>query len=164
MKFFIFFILSVFCTSLLHAQAKIGDNKTIIQPGSLLELESASKGFLNVRMTTAEMLSVPVSVASRGMMVYNIDSSCLCVYNGSTWKNMCKGQNSTQHKAIYTANAGDAIFNTPQMIRDEQDIQVFRNGVQVNFTATPGTSFITLEAAAICKQDDEIKIVQLGNP
>lgn len=164
MKFFLFLTISVFCTFLLHAQAKIGENKTSVQPGSLLELESNSKGFLNVRMTTAEMLSVPVSAASRGMMVYNIDSSCLCVYNGSAWKNMCTGQSSTQYKAIYTANAGDAVFNTPRVIRDEQEIQVFRNGVQVNFTATPGTSFITLEAAAICKKDDEIKIIQLGNP
>ncbi|MBL7712245.1 MAG: hypothetical protein JNL13_07280 [Chitinophagaceae bacterium] len=164
MKGFICIIVFVFSASLLHAQVKVGENRTTIQPGSLLELESTGKGFLNVRMSTAEMLSVPVSAASRGMMVYNTDSLCLCVYNGTNWKNMCKGQSSIQQKATYTANAGDAVFATPQVVRDEQDIQVFRNGVQVNFTATPGSSFITLEAAAICKKDDEIKIIQFVNP
>lgn len=164
MKRCLCFIVFVLSAHLLHAQAKIGENRTVIQPGSLLELESTGKGFLNVRMTTAEMLAVPVSAASKGMMVYNIDSLCLCVYNGSVWKSMCRGQSVSQYKVIYTANAGDAVFNTPQVVRTEQDIQVFRNGVQVNFTATPGSSFITLEAAAVCKKDDEIKIVQLVNP
>jgi hypothetical protein len=163
-KNFYILVSFIFLSSLSYGQAKIGDNRTSLQPGSLLELESTNKGLLNVRMTTAQMISVPVSAASRGMMVYNIDSSCLCVYDGAVWKSMCKGQASRQYKAVYTANAGDVVFNAPQIISNEQEVQVFRNGVQVNFTAAIGTNSLTLEPGAICKQDDEIKIVQIVHP
>lgn len=156
----IFFLIS----GKVNGQAKFGDNRTVIQPGSLMELESTDKGFLNIRLNTTQMLAVPVSAASRGMMVYNTDSVCLCLYTGSSWKNMCKGQSSRQFKVQYVANLGDATFTTPQTIDDTQNVQVFRNGVQINFTASVGSNLITVESAAVCKQDDEIKIVQLVNP
>ncbi len=154
----------LFSNGVSFAQAKFGDNRTVIQPGSLMELESTNKGFLNIRLNTTQMLAIPVSAASRGMMVYNTDSVCLCLYNGAAWKNMCKGQSSRQFKVQYVANLGDATFTTPQPIDDTQNVQVFRNGVQINFTATVGSNVVTVESAAVCKQDDEIKIVQLVNP
>jgi hypothetical protein len=159
-----FFIVLALCSNAAFAQIKLGDNRTVIQPGSLIELESTNRGFLNIRLNTTQMLAIPVSAASRGMMVYNIDSACLCVYNGSVWKDLCKGQQSKQLKAVYIANAGDSAFLSPDIIYDEDHVQIFRNGVQINFTATIGTKNIKLESAAYCKQDDEIKIVQLVNP
>lgn len=148
----------------MFAQIKLGDNRTVIQPGSLIELESTNRGLLNIRLNTTQMLSIPVSAASRGMMVYNIDSSCLCLYNGTVWRNMCKGQYSNQLKAVYIANNGDSTFICPGIITNDNHVQVFRNGVQVNFTATIGTNVLKLEPDAFCKKDDEIKIVQLINP
>ncbi|MES2480115.1 MAG: hypothetical protein V4561_13590, partial [Bacteroidota bacterium] len=88
-KLFLLLFLLLFASDKIWAQAKFGDNRTIIQPGSLVELESTDKGFLNVRMTTTQMLTIPVTAASKGMMVYNTDSVCLCVYTGSVWKNIC---------------------------------------------------------------------------
>lgn len=148
----------------MFAQIKLGDNRTVIQPGSLIELESTNRGLLNIRLNTTQMLSIPVSAASRGMMVYNIDSSCLCLYNGTVWRNMCKGQYSNQLKAVYIANTGDSTFICPSIITNDNHVQVFRNGVQVNFTATIGTNVLKLEPDAFCKKDDEVKIVQLINP
>jgi hypothetical protein len=159
-----FFIVLALCSNAAFAQIKLGDNRTVIQPGSLIELESTNRGFLNIRLNTTQMLAVPVSAASRGMMVYNTDSACLCVYNGANWKNLCKGQSSRQYKIVYTANNGDSTFLAPELIDSEENVQIFRNGVQINFTATIGTKNVKLESAAYCKQDDEIKIVQLVNP
>ena len=144
------------------AQAKIGDNKTSIQPGSLVELETTNKGFLNVRLTTTQMLSIPVTAASRGMMIYNTDSVCLCLYNGTAWRNMCQFQ-SYQKRILYIANAGDSVFLSPEIILDENNVQVFRNGVQINFNATIGTKILKVEPEAVCRKDDEIKIVQTIN-
>ena len=155
----LFFSLVLLCGEA-SAQAKIGDNKKEIQPGSLLELESSNKGVLNVRMNTSQMLSIPVSSVSNGMMVYNTDSTCICLYTGSVWKNMCRGD-TRQQKAMYTAASGDSLFLCPATIYDDRFVQVFRNGVQVNFTATIGTRQIKLEPAAVCDAADEIKIVQL---
>jgi hypothetical protein len=157
-----FLLLTICCAFNASGQAKIGDNKTVIQPGSLLELETTNKGLLNVRLNTTQMLSVPVSAASKGLMVYNTDSACLCLYDGTNWKNMCTS-NVRQAKTTYIANTGDYIFNAPEIIYSENNVQVFRNGVQINFSATLGTNIVQLEADAICKKDDEIKIIQLVN-
>ena len=167
MHFFRVLIFSIFLVLIslsVFAQIKLGDNRTVIQPGSLIELESTNRGLLNIRLNTTQMLSIPVSAASRGMMVYNIDSSCLCLYNGTVWRNMCKGQYLNQLKAVYIANTGDSTFICPSIITNDNHVQVFRNGVQVNFTATIGTNVLKLEPDAFCKKDDEIKIVQLINP
>jgi hypothetical protein len=147
-----------------QAQAKFGDNRTSIQPGSLMELESTNKGFLNIRLNTTQMNSISVSAASRGLMIYNTDSACLCLYNGSAWKSMCNTKGSRQMKVKYVANAGDSTFLCPDIVDDPDKVQVFRNGVQINFNATVGTKNVKLELEAYCKQDDEIKIVQLVNP
>lgn len=145
------------------AQAKFGDNRTAIQAGSLVELESTNKGLLNVRLNTTQMLSIPVTTASNGMMIYNTDSACICVYNGSNWRSLCGASKTKIKKIVYTAKAGDLIFNSPDIVNDENNVQVFRNGVQVNFNATIGTNVLTLELEAICKKDDEIKIIQSTN-
>lgn len=146
------------------AQIKLGDNRTLVQPGSLIELESTNRGLLNIRLNTSQMLSIPVTASSRGMMIYNTDSSCLCLFNGTVWRSLCNAQNVRQLKAIYTASAGDSLFLCPEIVQDEQYVQVFRNGVQVNFTATIGTKNVKLETEAHCKANDEVKIVQLVNP
>lgn len=150
----------VSCCGQASAQAKIGDNKTIIQPGSVLELEATNKGLLNVRLNTAQMLSIPVTAASNGMMVYNTDSACVCLYTGSAWRNLCKGT-TRQQRALYIAAGGDSTFLCPEIIYSDNYVQVFRNGVQVNFTATIGSRLIKLEREAFCKKDDEVKIIQL---
>ncbi|NWL03029.1 hypothetical protein DM790_19575 [Flavobacterium collinsii] len=67
-------------------------------------------------------------------------------------------------KEELTAVFGQKDFDTPQPITSLDKIQVFRNGVEINFTATLGTSQVTLQLYAdtngACLQGDEIKIYQ----
>ena len=68
---FSFFLLVVLALPI-YAQNKIGDNPTVIQPGSLLELESLTKGLLLPRIKLNDLNSwtldgTPVS----GMVVFN---------------------------------------------------------------------------------------------
>jgi len=51
-------------------------------------------------------------------------------------------------------------FETPEVITDLKKIQVFRNGINVEFTRVDDTH-IDLEDQAACYVDDEIKIIQL---
>lgn len=162
--FFFLFVVLVTQANMASAQIKLGDNRTLVQPGSLIELESTNRGLLNIRLNTSQMLSVPVTAASRGMMIYNTDSSCLCLFNGSNWRSLCNTQSSRQLKLVYTASTGDSTFLCPEIVLDEQNVQIFRNGVQVNFTATIGTKNVKLETEAHCKANDEVKIIQLIHP
>ncbi|KAF2515553.1 collagen-like triple helix repeat-containing protein [Flavobacterium foetidum] len=67
-------------------------------------------------------------------------------------------------KQELTAVGGQKDFPTPLPITSLDKIQVFRNGVEINFTATTGTSQLTLQLYAdtngACLEGDEIKIYQ----
>jgi hypothetical protein len=53
-------------------QVKIGDNATLVNPNSLLELESTNKGLLMPRLALTDISSSsPLSVHIAGMIVYN---------------------------------------------------------------------------------------------
>lgn len=67
----------------------------------------------------------------------------------------------TQKKEIIiTATDGQLVFTTPLNITSKDKIDVYRNGVRINFTTVNNTS-IKLEPEAICYKDDKIRIVQL---
>ncbi len=65
---------------------------------------------------------------------------------------------------VHKANQGDVSFPTPYIITSADKIQVYRNGTEIDFSATAGTSTITLKPDAMfdsgCFAGDEIKIYQ----
>lgn len=69
------------------------------------------------------------------------------------------GTNVFQLIAIVSAN-GQKQFATPHKITDIKKIQVFRNGINVEFTQVDDTH-IELENQAACYAEDEVKIIQL---
>ncbi len=72
-----------------NAQVKIGSNPAIINPASILELESTSKGFLPPRMLYAQKILIPNPPA--GLIIWCIDcgtSGELQVFNGKEWTNL----------------------------------------------------------------------------
>jgi hypothetical protein len=72
-KLALLFLLIVF-TQLAKAQVKVGDNPTIINKGSILELESADKGVLFPRIALTNTTTWSLATGSlpvAGMVVYN---------------------------------------------------------------------------------------------
>ena len=61
---------------------------------------------------------------------------------------------------IVIANSGQTQFTTPFPISDIKKIEVFRNGVGVDFTAVDSNT-IELEIEATCHQDDRVRIIQI---
>ena len=75
--------------SMVYAQIKAGDNQFTIDPASLIEIESTSKGFLPSRMTTVQRdLQTQWKLAH---VIYNTTDSCLQVYNGTSWNCFAEG-------------------------------------------------------------------------
>lgn len=77
-------------TAFANAQVKIGDNPNTINPNSLLELESANKGFLTPRVALVSLTSsAPLTGAvPAGMMVYSIGGTIadgIYVWDGTKW-------------------------------------------------------------------------------
>lgn len=75
--------------------------------------------------------------------------------------------NSTRKIEVYTASENQNTYTTPFPISDTDKIQVFRNGVEIDFRATVNTNSITLDFSKYsddkitsCFAGDEIKIYQ----
>lgn len=217
----------VLCASPLYAQVKIGENLQVIDPASLLELESTQRTLVLTRVSTVQMNAI---TPLNGAVVYNTDVNCIFVYTGQVWRSLCDpgtitnptannglsinttntvklGGTLIQPTTIETDNTntlsihgletimdptamvvlldasdelkktplnslaqrtetvtiafnGQNQFATPQTITDIHKIDVYRNGIKINFTAI-GTNMIQLESNVVCFDNDEIKIVQL---
>ena len=65
-----------------------------------------------------------------------------------------------REETIITATPGQNQFPTPQTITNIDHIDVYRNGVKINFSAV-GPNLIELQADVICFANDEIRIVQI---
>ena len=72
-----------------------------------------------------------------------------------------KGVLTSQKKQIIiTATEGQIEFSIPINFSNTDNIDVYRNGVLINFIALNNTT-IKLEPEAICYKNDKIRIVQL---
>lgn len=95
---------------MVFAQVKIGDNPSLIDSNSLLELESNSKVLVITRLTQAEISAlIPLS----GAIVYNTDAECVFVFDGLVWKNLCDNPRITINAISPAVNnsIGDFWFN-----------------------------------------------------
>ncbi|WP_296345724.1 hypothetical protein [Winogradskyella sp.] len=68
------------------SQVKIGDNPSLIDPNSVLELESNNKVFVLTRLTNTQINAL---IPLPGALVYNIDLECIFAFDGVNWKNLC---------------------------------------------------------------------------
>lgn len=98
---------AVFTCNLAQAQVKFGDNKATINPNSLLEMESTSKGMLLPRLTQLQrdaMTAVP-----EGMVVFNTTDSCINQYNRGKWNSLC--ETGAFCDMVLVGDADDATFS-----------------------------------------------------
>ena len=76
-----------FFTAILSCLAQVGIGTNTPNTSSVLDLTSTTKAFLPPRMTTAQRKAITNPVA--GMMVFNTDSTCVELYSGTAWINLC---------------------------------------------------------------------------
>jgi hypothetical protein len=74
--------------------------------------------------------------------------------------NVLSGGSNVLKSVEFAASDGQKRFATPAAITDIKKIQVYRNGINVEFTQVDATH-IELEAKATCYANDEVKIIQL---
>jgi len=205
-------LLNLFVGTFFYGQVKIGDNISIIDEASILELESTSRVLVLTRLSNEQMLSLdPLP----GGMVFNTDTACIHLYNGTNWVSLCDGDSGTfsfvdnndgtftidyadgssftssdltgpqgekgdtgdtgpegpagadgssasveQQQIVIVASGGQTQFTTPLPIVDDGKIEVYRNGVRIDFT-TVNASTIELQSDISCFQNDRIRIVQI---
>jgi hypothetical protein len=125
------------------------DNSTIKLGGVLTEPTTISSDATN-------------TIAFKGLQVSanNDDQVIVADKNTGVLKQKALSSLSEKKQIIVIAIDGQLEFNTPLNITSKDKIDVFRNGVRINFTTLNSTT-IKLEQEAQCYQNDEIRIVQL---
>ena len=71
--------------------AQVGFGTTSPNASAALEIESTTLGLLPPRMTTAERDVINNGVWAEGLTIYNTDTKCLELYNGTDWISVCSG-------------------------------------------------------------------------
>lgn len=93
----------------MFSQVKVGDNPSLIDSNSILELESNNKVLVITRLSETQMNDLS---PLHGALVYNIDAECVFVFDGLTWKNLCDEPNINISETSPTNNnIGDFWFN-----------------------------------------------------
>lgn len=103
-------ILLQLISSATFSQIKIGDNPTLIDANSLLELEHTNKGVLIPRVSIADLsteapLTAPVPT---GMLVYNIDGiteNGFYYWDGTTWQLILTSANQRDNYVLVKSEA-----------------------------------------------------------
>ncbi|HLP06374.1 MAG TPA: hypothetical protein VK152_13195 [Paludibacter sp.] len=107
--------------------------------------------------------SVANTLAITGLQEGDVATDSLLVAmpnDGVLKKVSSKTLGVNESKTIELATEGQKVFATPLVITDLKKIQVFRNGISVEFTKVDDTH-IELEPQSTCYANDEIKIIQL---
>ena len=103
-----FFLVLCLCGSKAFSQVKIGDNPTTVNPNSLLELESHSKGLLLPRLSNDQIKAM--SGVPTGMLLFSTTDSALYLRQDTGWQVMKLP--SPGGNAAWTSNGSGDIYNT----------------------------------------------------
>lgn len=101
------------------------------------------------------------TLAIQGLETGNISNDELVVIDQTTGvlKKVAVAPLTQEKQNLIIANDGQTQFTPPLPIDNPEKINVYRNGVKIDFTMI-NTTTIKLEVGVICYQNDEIRIVQ----
>ncbi|MCV6629796.1 MAG: hypothetical protein OIF50_08045 [Flavobacteriaceae bacterium] len=186
LKFVTIFVCIELCfLSLSFAQVKIGNQPESIHAASLLELASEDKVLIISRVTTPQMQTIS---PLEGALVFNTDEKAIYYFDGIDWKelggmhqnlhfdpinhvlsldngstvdlsSLLGGGLSQEVVLDHIATNGQIVFPTPLPIIDPSKVNVYRNGIRLNFSVHTFNS-IQLESGVVCFENDLVKIVQ----
>ena len=104
-----FLFLLAMLTSHSYAQVKIGDNPTTVNPNSILELESTTKGLLLPRISNTQMQAMQNVPA--GMLVYSSTDNVLYIRTNSAWITLAQAANAASVTNPWSTTGG-AVYTT----------------------------------------------------
>lgn len=121
------FVFFSFINTQAQTAQKIGDNPTILDNSAVLEIQSTKKGLLPPRMTEAQRGGI--NLPATGLVIYNLTSKRLEVWDGAAWSG---GDNLGNHTAITDLNMNSK--NTTNWLGN------VTNGKTLIFTSNPAVA------------------------
>lgn len=112
---------------------------------ALLDGKSTSKGFLPPRMSTVQrdLISVPAT----GLVIFNITTNSLQLYNGTGWVSLTTPSNT----AVFLPTI---VIGTQQWMNKNLDVAFYRNGDPIP-QVTNSTAWAALTTGAWCYYNND---------
>ena len=108
---------AVFIAASFTSIAQVGVGTTTPDASAALDITSTTAGLLPPRMSTAERDVINSRVWAEGLTIYNTDTKCLEVYNGTDWISVCDGSVVTTPPSLTTQVASDNSGGTYTFMR-----------------------------------------------
>ena len=148
MRIVILFVFMVFLPVSTLAQIGIGTSNP--DNSSALDVESTTKGVLPPRMTNEQRDAINVSMSSKGLIIYNLDTNNLNLFDGQTWHVIvnnqtislcsefntpasiidCLQQNYTPDQTLGYSGARDILYSAVDVNQSNQELK----GIYTDFT------------------------------
>ncbi|CAM4338383.1 beta strand repeat-containing protein [Zobellia nedashkovskayae] len=138
------FFIGFFLISFAQAQVKIGDNPQVIDPSSILELESSDKVLVITRVDSLQMTTI---VPNRGALVYNTTADCVYYYDGTAWISMCDGVDGGALTATPIVNSESTIVITPTA--GGNNIEIAPNSISSDQILNGGINGVDIQDGSI---------------
>lgn len=104
----IIFSLSLFASTA-RAQLKVGENPTVIQKSSILELESTRQGLLLPRLS--DTASINLLSPPNGMLIYLTSDNSLRIRSAGAWKKLASMAEASANWALQGNSGTDSAAN-----------------------------------------------------
>ena len=90
--------------------AQVGIGITTPDASAALDITSTTAGLLPPRMTTVERDLINSGAPAEGLTIYNTDTKCLELYNGTDWISVCSGSVVTTFPTTQVANGSGGTY------------------------------------------------------
>lgn len=137
-------------------------NQTVIASNGLNKSSNAIK--LGGELTNPTVIKATTSniLAIEGLDTENIPKEILVIDPSTGILKKSPTSNLFKEEVVlHVAENGQTQFETPLFISDAKKVNVYRNGVRIDFTKIDNTT-IALEQGVSCFANDEIRIVQFN--
>ena len=123
--------------------AQVGINIETPDDSAALDITSTTAGLLPPRMTTADRDLINTGTPAEGLTIYNTDTKCLELYNGTNWISVCDG-------SVVTTPPPSPYLTTQVKSNDSGGTYTFLNhNLGADTSLDPHTPVVGLQGAYI---------------
>jgi uncharacterized protein (TIGR02145 family) len=161
-----FLLSAAFIAASFTSIAQVGLGTTIPDASAALDITSTTAGLLPPRMTTAERDVINSGVWAEGLTIYNTDTKCLELYNGTDWISVCDGSVVTTIPPVLPGNTTctSATISATPCTSGELASGINGGSLGNKYDNTNGGTYSVVEIGGQCWMQENIDVDPTSSP